>query len=62
MRLAALDAVQNGREWREFGETTLELAIPVSAGGDLLGGVQFSFTAEALNEEIRSIILAHLWQ
>ena len=60
--IAALDAVRNGKQWRQFGESTLELAIPVSAGGDLLGGVQFSFTAEALNEEIRSIILAHLWQ
>ena len=60
--VAALDAVRNGKQWRQFGENTLELAIPVSAGGDLLGGVQFSFTAEALNEEIRSIILAHLWQ
>ena len=59
--VAALDAVRNGKQWRQFGESTLELAIPVSAGGDLLGGVQFSFTAEALNEEIRSIILAHLW-
>ena len=58
----ALGAVQSGSEWRRFGDTTLELAIPVSSGGDLLGGVQFSFTAEALNEEIRSIILSHVLQ
>ena len=57
-----LAAIQDMESRLRSNGTSLELASPVRIGTDVIGVVQFGFNADALDAEIREIILQHVWQ
>ena len=57
-----LSTVQSRQPRLRFKEGSLEVASPIEAGSEVLGVVQFGFSAEPLKAEIREIIFQHVWQ
>ena len=58
----ALSTLQDLRTKFRFEGDSLEVASPIAVGSQALGVVQFGFDADALNAEIREIIVQHVWQ
>ena len=58
----ALDAARDGETRLRFQGENLEVAGPIVAGSQVLGGVQFGFSADTLQATIRGIILRHVLQ
>ena len=58
----ALSTLQDLRTKFRFEGDSLEVASPIAIGSQGLGVVQFGFDADALNAEIREIIVQHVWQ
>ena len=58
----AQEAVEEGETRLRFRGDDLEVASPVSEGGGVVGGVRLSLNSLALKEEIRGLILQHIWQ
>ena len=57
-----LSAAQHVQTRLRFLGDRLEVASPIEVGPQVLGVVQFGFSADSLNAEIRAIILQHVWQ
>ena len=57
-----LNAARSGRSSSRFQGDQLEVASTISAGDEILGVLHFGFNSNALSQEIRSIILQHIWQ
>jgi signal transduction histidine kinase len=57
-----MGTVQSMRTTLLFRSTGLEVASPVEVGGQVIGVVEFGFSGEGLDQEIRAIVLQHVWQ
>ena len=56
------ESSQRGLATREFEGNRLQVTSPIFAGPDVIGVVQFGFSSDALDSELRSIIIQHIWQ
>ena len=45
-----------------FDRDSLQATSPVAAGGEAIGVFQFGFNSKVLDDEIREIIVSHIWQ
>ncbi len=57
-----LSAVQDMTSTLRFEGSALEVATPIEIEGEVIGIVELSFSSAKLDDQIRAIVLHHVWQ